>query len=54
MKPSVQKIITKLANQKVNLARKAPSVEKDFAKLDLSRKLDGLTSDLPKLYKEPK
>ena len=112
---------TDLASEKVELARKAPSVEKDFAKLDdklrkaeskidssfmgyrkewqnfqeaikdveidrkklegdiaeinqaamdlgvdfndvkglkeaqdLSRKLDGLTSDLPKLYKEPK
>ncbi len=121
MKPSVQKIITKLANQKVDLARKAPSVVRDLEKLDdklrkaeskidsvfmsyrkahqdfisiikdvemdrkrlegdikeinqavmdlgvdfdnvkglkeaqdLSRKLDGLTSDLPNLYSEPK
>lgn len=121
MKPSVQKIVAKLANQKIDLARKAPSVVRDLEKLDdklrkaeakidsvfmsyrkahqdfisiikdvemdrkrlegdvaeinqqamdlgvdfenvkglreandLSRKLDGLTSDLPKLYSEPK
>ena len=121
MRPDVERIFTKLSKNKVDLARKAPSVEKDFANLndklkkaeakidssfmdyrkewnsfqdiikevegdrkrlendikeigqaamdlgvdfnsvkglkeaqDLSRKLDGLTSDLPKLYKEPK
>jgi predicted nucleic acid-binding Zn-ribbon protein len=121
MKPDVKRILAKLTSHRVDLARKAPSVEKDFSKLndklkkaeakidssfmayrkewnsfqdiikevegdrkrlendiaeigqaaidlgvdfnsvkglkesqDLSRKLDGLTSDLPKLYKEPK
>ena len=121
MRPDVERIFTKLSENKVDLARKAPSVEKDFENLvdklkkagakidssflayrkewnsyqdiikevegdrkrlendikeisqaamdlgvdfdsvkglkeaqDLSRKLDGLTSELPKLYKEPK
>ena len=34
MKPSVQKIITKLTKDRVDLARKAPSVVRDFEKLD--------------------
>ncbi len=34
MKPQIKKILQKFSTEKVELARKAPSVEKDLQKLD--------------------
>ena len=53
MKPSVQKIITKLSKDRVDLARKAPSVVKDFEKLDNKlRKAESLIDSVFMTYRK--